>query len=179
MSGAGRGTPRISPLPEFSPISPGYPEVDPPERVVPVTNGKFYWTAPGTEPLQLTGVFQGLDGTSIPSGLTRIRMDSTYTAGAVAGRFQYYVEFDGEPVVEPSDQNNADPIYSVLRIRQVVFESVITTRVATLLVVPPNATLVRVFAREVGAPATPGSFIVNAYAGDNLAALGYYNNVAV
>ncbi len=117
MSGAGRGTPRISPPAAAPPIPSGNPA-----DVIDLGNGKYgqQFAISGTPATTLTSSYQQLQGQAngIRPGMTRMQVSLLYFSGGAGGACAVRVKDNGLGAIQLPESavvSGADNLITVLR----------------------------------------------------------------
>lgn len=178
MSGAGRGTPRVSPFQGFGPQSRPQADVEVFERVAFQQKGSF-----GIFSRTLTTDWESFSGDPSPiflnRGILRFRVQLGYIEGAAGGAVEIYPRFDARAYVQPvqlTGTTGSFAQYDAKAPTLIISDSndlneTSNSSFNVTFPVPPmddEAILLTFNAREVGVPATPGTLSILAYAADTL-----------
>jgi hypothetical protein len=184
MSGAGRGTPRVSPTTDALPQRPGggsqYGNIE------EITNAKFIFTISENTSQDLTDTFEdfiwsdssGSAFINIPEGLTRGEINCEYTEGSASGRMQMRFRWSTSIPLFPSTQSNSGDL-TLSTMRDLVYEFSFSGESVKIPFVIPVTGSLRVEVREVGDTANPGSVDIQFLSADNLSDISIIPNVTV
>ena len=184
MSGAGRGTPRVSPSTNAIPGLPG--GTTPYGRISELTNAKFQFFINERTTQDLTDTFEDFqwddpissDVINIPRGLTRGEIEGVYTEGSASGRMQLRLRWSFSIPLFPSTQANSGDL-TVSDQRDFVYEFSFSGESVKIPFVIPIIGSLSVQVREVGDTANPGTFEIESLAADNLSDISILPNVSV
>jgi hypothetical protein len=181
VSGAGRGTPRVSPSQGAAPNPPVTPGGLPYGEIIDVTNAKFLFQCPGgtAQNLAAAGAVtaytwtaaSNLDFVVLPLGLTRGVIEFSYTQGALGGLVGIRFRFGGigdRRIFYPTQPAALGDDFTA-RGREQILTSSSIVRGYLPFVIPPGANSLGVWVNEVGVPGSPGTFDIDTLYADNLA----------
>lgn len=190
MSGAGRGSPRVSPTGIFPNPATGTDGTtlvsfgtttslfDPFGWRFTNNQGPLLLNASNqTYPWKPAGAVGSFGNLLLPLGLTRIALFTTFT-GLAGIKANLQISFDGQRMFAPASQSSTPPntLIGLAKASYVIEEP---SNGILELNVPPMATLMSIDVNEIGAPATPGAFNVYLVTGDNQGFSGVQNNISV
>lgn len=193
MSGAGRGTPRVSPTDNVPPIVPGA-GTTPSGSIIALPSAPFRYNGPGGPPLVLTAAAQEylFDDPDIPGiirfpvGTQRGWLVAKYTEGAAGGEVGLRFLTGGEqPIMYPSSQSNSGDVTATVELRELEFLLKDTSSIGNngFVIIPfrlsQTTYQMTLSLRETGVPGTPGTFEVSFVIADNIPENGIFNNISV
>ena len=193
MSGAGRGTPRVSPASGVAPVRPGGGD-NPFGQITVLPDVPFRFDGPGGDALTLTSAFQNYAFSppvgvtyNVPDGCQRVALRMKYTEGAAGGQMLLrFLDGGGRATLYPTTQSNVGDIRANTEMRELRYLIADTNQLSSGLaqgfVYLPARLITSQFSiqvAEVGVPATPGEFEVRSIIADNIGDNVLFNNISV